>query len=451
MDATTVRPLGPPQDLDAEMSLLGSLMLDNHVIGEVVPLLDHESFYKTANQKIFKAILELYDKRSPIDLVTLTNELEKRGILEEVGDREYLHELEQCVPSAAHAEHYAQIVREKAVLRYLITVCNQILRDASHSVGEPDELLDRAERLIFEAAKTRKVPENIHIKDILKQAFSRIEDLRDRKVSMAGLPTGFSDLDERTSGFQPSHFIVIAGRPAMGKTSLAMRIAEHVALKEKKPVAFFTMEMDAETLARNIACSHAGISPHDVQSGKLSNEKFQEFLMAAGRFQEVPLWIHDSPGLTPLELRARARRFKADHKIELLIIDYLQLLELRGFRQSDGRQQEVAMISRQLKSLAHELEIPVVALCQLRRAAEEREGGRPRLSDLRESGAIEQDADVVLLLHRPEYYKQNMKPGICEVHVAKQRSGPTGMIELSFNSRIMRFGSLAKMAGPEPT
>lgn len=433
----------PPQDIEAEVCLLGSLLLDNDAVDDVVQILDKDAFYRPAHQDIYDVMVYLHDQRKPIDPVILRNELQQRGQLDKVGGVEYLASLAEAVPSAANAEYYAKIVKEKAVLRGLMGVCIQILKEAGSGQGDTEELLDRAERSIFEVVKKKDRSEPLQIGQILKEAFRQIHDIRDRKERVTGIPTGFYELDDMICGLQPSQLVIVAGRPSMGKTSFALRIAEHSAITEQRPVLVFSMEMDARQIATNMLCSHARISSHDLRKGRLSETDFQKLLIAAGQFSEAPIFIDDTSGLSVLELRARARRLQAEHKIELVIVDYLQLMEQKG---AESRQQEVAMISRSLKSLARELEAPVMALSQLSRAVETREDRKPRMSDLRESGAIEQDADVIMMLYREEYYTKN-KPGIAEVIVAKQRNGPIGDLELAFINNYARFENLSTSHG----
>lgn len=440
----------PPHSIEAEVCLLGSMILNGSKIGDVLQIVDPDCFYRPAHQIIFKSLVSLYDKRSGIDIVVLKEDLLRQNALERVGGHEYLMTLLESVPTAENAEYYANIVKEKAIFRNLINVCTQLLREAVAGQTPPDELLDRAEHLIFDVVKRRTRAESVKIGDILRTAFNKISDLRDRHgpARMWGIPTGFYDLDDTISGLQEAQFVVIAGRPSMGKTSLALNIAEHVGLVEKIPVVIFSMEMNAETVVQNMLCSHARIPAMILRSGKISEEDFQKLLLAAGSFAEAPIYIDDTSVLSALELRARARRYQADYNVGLIVVDYLQLMEMKG--SAESRQQEIAMISRSLKALARELNIPVVALSQLSRAPETREDRRPRLADLRESGAIEQDADVVILLYRPGYYTNDPNDRTCEAIVAKQRSGPTRTVPLIFQNEYMRFENYSPLATPPP-
>ena len=437
----------PPQNVEAEVALLGSIILNNEVAGEVIRFVDRDSFYRPAHQILFDVIVELYDARKPIDLVILRDELARRNVLDRVGGIEYLTQLADAVPSSANAEYYAGIVRDKAVRRQLMEACEKIRREAIRSEDEPSQILDKAEQLIFEVARNRGQSETMKIGDLLRDAFSRITDIHSRAERVTGVQTGFYELDDLICGFQPSQLIIVAGRPSMGKTSFAMRTAEHVGLVQQKPVLIFSLEMDSHQIAQNMLCSHTRVSVHDLRKGKISETDFQRLLMAAGKFAQAPIFIDDSAGMSPLDLRARARRMKAEHNIEMIVVDYLQLMESRG---SESRQQEISSISRALKSLARELEVPVIALSQLSRAVEAREEHRPRMSDLRESGSIEQDADVVMLLYREEYYHPDTaEKGISEIIVAKQRNGPTDTVKLQFQANFMRFENLAaNRSGP---
>ncbi|MBI5368863.1 MAG: replicative DNA helicase [Planctomycetes bacterium] len=381
----------PPQNVEAEVSLLGSILLDNRAMDEVVQIIDPESFYRPAHRDIFDVILALHDQRKPIDIVILRDELQRRGALERVGGLEYLATLTEAVPSAANAEYYAKIVKEKATLRGLIGVCHTILKEATEARGETGDLLDRAERSIFEIVKKKSKAEPQQIGAILKEAFHQLTDIHDRKERLTGVSTGFFELDDMICGLQPSQLVIVAGRPSMGKTSFVLRIAEHVGLKEQKGVLLFSMEMDARTIASNMLCSHAHISSHDLRRGRLGEADFQRLLIAAGQFTEAPIFIDDSSGLSVLDLRARARRMQSEHGIQLVLVDYLQLMESRG---AESRQQEVSIISRSLKALARELSAPVIALSQLSRAVETREDRKPRMADLRE--CVPGDTRVVL-------------------------------------------------------
>ncbi len=442
-DLTTVERV-PPQNLDAEMAVVGSMLLEEAALVTAAEVLEESAFYKDAHRKIFATLLALYRRHVPVDLVTLTEELRSHELLEEVGGPGYLAMLTSVVPTAANAEHYCRIVKEKAVLRHLIRAATQIASDSYEQATEPDLLLDKAEALIFDIASKKLKRDAMAMKDIIKSSIEMIDTLYQRKGVITGLPTGFAELDQMLAGLQPAELIVVAGRPAMGKSAFALSIAEQIAVGRKAPVALFSLEMSKEHLVQRMLCSHARINAHNVRTGMLSTSDWPALTKAAGKLSEAPIFIDDSPSMSVLELRAKARRLKSQHDIGLLVLDYLQLMEepLR----SENRQQEISVISRSLKSLARELSIPVVAISQLSRAPERRENFRPRLSDLRESGSIEQDADVVLLLFREDYYNPTEENnGVAEVLIAKQRNGPTGSVKLAFIREYARFETLAQV------
>jgi replicative DNA helicase len=441
MASDTLPGRAPPHSIEAEMSLLGSMMLDADVAGEVVEIVDKSSFHEPRHQLIFDALVDLFLARRKLDLVTLKAELEKRGILEIVGGIEYCESLVVQVPTSAHAAEYAHIIREKSVLRQLLRTCESVIREVREGGQDPDKLLDRAQALIFEVAAKRGAQPVEKLSEILKRTFQQIADIHDRKARLLGLATGFYELDDLLSGLQGSHLYIIAGRPSMGKTSLAMKIGEHVAVELKKPVLFFSLEMAAAQIAQQMLCSHCRVDSHRLRTGLLAENEYQKLNLGAGALAEAPMLIDDSADLSILEIRARARRQKAEHpELGLVIIDYLQKVHAK----SESREREIAVISSQLKSLAKELEIPVICLAQLNRNAEGREGNKPVLSDLRESGAIEQDADVVMLLYREDYYnRETDQKNTCDVIVAKNRTGPTDNVKLAFIKEYTRFENLA--------
>lgn len=439
----------PPQNLEAEIAVLGSMILDHTVGGEVLQILHPEDFYRNDHRQIFEALVELHDANQKIDLVILRDHLKKKAIFDEVGGLVKLTEVVEAVPTAANAVHYAKIVREKAVLRGIIKAGTEMVRSAYDGVGlSADTLLDDAERLIFEIAERRVTVGPVKIKDIMQEVWKRIECSRDREGRLTGLDTGFYELNDLTGGLQDSELILLAGRPSMGKTSFALNLAEHLAVgkDEPKSVVFFTLEMSKEQLIQNMVCSRARISSSKLRKGRVSAEERKELLRSGSALAEAPIWIDDSSALGLLEIRAKARRMKAQENIALVIVDYLQIMDPP---KAENRQQEITAISRGLKSLARELAIPVLAISQLSRAPETRggrESHRPRLSDLRESGALEQDADVVLMLYRDEFYDpDSMERGITELTVAKQRNGPAGLkpIRLIFEPEFIRFGNLS--------
>jgi len=434
----------PPQNLEAEMAVLGAALLEEDALVAAAELLDAESFYKEAHRQIFSAMVALYKSSVAVDFVTLKDELQKRDWLVAVGGASYLTTLTSVVPTAANVEYYCNIVREKAILRLLIKATTAIATDAYAQKEPAPELLDKAEQRIFEIAEQKIRQEAIAVKELIKSSIETIDTLYQRKGFLTGLPTGFTELDELLAGLQPADFIVVAGRPAMGKSSFAMSLAEHAAIDHKTPVAVFSLEMSKEHLVQRMLCSHARINAHNVRTGMLSASDWPKLTQAAGKLSESPIFIDDTPGITILELRAKARRLKARHGIGLLVLDYLQLMEEPGH--ADNRQQQISVISRNLKAIARELRVPVIAVSQLSRAPERRDTFRPRLSDLRESGAIEQDADVVLLLFREDYYNPSEEnKGIAEVIIGKQRNGPTGTVKLAFIREYTRFETLAQV------
>jgi len=447
-----------PESLEAEAAVLGSMMLDPECIGLVVQKIKTEVFYRLEHQMIFDAIVALWEKKDKdFDLVLLRDELKKRGQLEEVGGPEYLEKIAYAVPSSANVEHYLQIIKEKQMLRELIAAAGEVMTDAFETAGDVGGKLDRAEQKIFNVTQKKITGTAVAIKDLLIQAFESIEKREGHHVT--GLATGFHKLDELTCGLQNGEMIIIAGRPSMGKTSFAMNITEYIGADSNIPVAIFSLEMSRQQLVERMLCSRAGVDSQRVRKGFLSDEEYRQLHEAADNMINKPIYVDDTPGITPLELRGKARRLRAQHGIRCIVVDYLQLMSL-GTR-VESRQQEVSEMSRYLKALARELEIPVVVLSQLNRAPEGREDHRPRMSDLRESGSIEQDADVVMLLHREDYYRRDSgregeeeegnkeeKDNIADVIIAKQRNGPTGTEQLIFNSRFTRFYDMSRTQEP---
>ena len=433
-----------PASRVAEAAVLGSMALDPKCISEIVVQLRADAFYHIENQMIFDALVSLYDKREgAVDGVLLRDELSKRNQLEEVGGVEYLVKVLESVPTSANVLHYAKIVLDKWMMREVISTSSEILNDAYDERGEAAEKLDLAEQKIFTITNKKTSGSASALKDLVVQVYEAIEKRDGTHVT--GLSTGYIELDEITCGLQNGEMIIIAGRPSMGKTSLALNIAEHIGLKEKKAVAIFSMEMGEQQLAERFLCGNSGLDAQMVRKGLLEDEHYTELIRACGSLSEAPIYIDDTAGLTPLEIRAKSRRLKSRYDIQCVIIDYLQLMNSSRDR-IESRQQEITLISRRLKAMARELNIPVVVLSQLNRAAESREGHRPRMSDLRESGSIEQDADVVMLLHREDYYHHG-EPGwedtqIAEVIIAKQRNGPTGTVKLMFMEERARFETL---------
>jgi len=434
-----------PHSLDAEVSVLGSMILNNETIDVVIPLLKSESFYSPAHQSIFEAAVALHENGRAVDTITLRDELERRGLLDAVGGVEYLDSLIHAVPAAANVEHYAEIVRDKAILRELLTTARAILDEASHARASSREILDQAQSRIFRIAEETTRANLVPIREVLKATFERIDRARDRTGMLTGLPTGFLDLDEMTCGLQDGELIVIAARPSMGKTTLALNILEHVGVLNKIPAVIFSLEMSRDQLARNMLCSRAQIDGHTLRLGRLPSSEMPKLATHVGALSEAPIFIDDSPNLNVFELRAKVRRLKAGPGCRLVIVDYLQLLQGPP---AESRQIEISAISRALKALAREMNLPVIAVSQLNRQLEMREDKRPRLADLRESGAIEQDADVVLLLHRPSYYQHGVDDGRAELIIAKQRNGPTGIVHLTFLSKFLRFASSTEKPSP---
>jgi len=439
----------PPQANEAEMAVLGAMMLDRGAIGIAAELLDESAFYHSAHRKIFAAMMDMFSRDEAVDLVTLTQELKRTRDIDDVGGAAYLSTLLGSVPTAANVRHHAKIVLEKAVLRRLITVSTEIAQEAFDPGGDAAGILDRAEHMIFEIAEARVRTGFVPMREILKHSFEVIQELYDKKQHVTGVPSGFDDLDSMTSGFQRSDLVVVAGRPSMGKTAFALNVASHAAIEQGTPTAVFSLEMGKEQLVQRMLCSEARVDAHKLRTGYLADKHWSRLTTAAGLLSESKIYIDDTPAMTILEMRSKARRLKAEVDIGLVIVDYLQLM--RGVGRQENRTQEISEISRSLKALAKELEVPVLALSQLSRAVESRGGDRrPILSDLRESGAIEQDADVVLFIYRAEQYErtpENM--GLAEVIVGKQRNGPTGIIKLAFLSECTRFENLA-MRPEEP-
>lgn len=432
----------PPQSIEAEVAVLGSMLLDREAISLAIEQLGPSYFYKDSHKKIYSAIIKLFDESRGVDLVTLIEELKKTNSLDEVGGPSYITALASSVPTSANFIHYAKIVKEKTILRNLISAATQIVSGCYDSTENVDELLDKAEQAIFDVSSKKIESRFSPLREVIKNSIETIDNLYQRKENITGLATGFRDLDIKTAGLQPSDLIVIAGRPSMGKSALACCIVEHAGVVEKVPVAFFSLEMSKEQLVQRMLCSHAHVDAHKVRTGFLSQADWPRLVSAAGKLSEAPIYIDDSPGMSVLEIRTKARRLKAQFDIKLLVLDYLQLMQ--GPAKADNRQQEISEISRSLKALARELNVALIAISQLSRAVEQRSDHRPQLSDLRESGAIEQDADVVMLLLREEYYNPtDENKGVAEVIIAKQRNGPIGSLNLAFIGEYMRFENMA--------
>lgn len=432
----------PPQNLEAEQSVLGSMLLDKEAIDEVTDILTGQDFYRDSHRYIFEAILSLYAKQEPVDLITLADELKNQGLLEKVGGASYLALLASMVPTAANARYYAEIVAEKSLLRSLILACTSIIQQCYEAGEEVAALLDEAEKIILKVAERRRYEGFTHVKPLILEVIDQLDMLAKHKGGVTGIPT-FEALDRYLSGLHNSDLIICAARPGMGKTAFCLNIAQRAAMKSNIPVAIFSLEMSKDQLTQRLLAAEAMVDQSKLRSGFLTAEDWQRVTLAAGKLAEAPIYIDDTPGITAMEVRAKSRRLKAEKGLGLLIVDYLQLMQ--SHRRVENRQQEISEISRSLKSLARELDVPVLALSQLSRAVEQTHDKRPALSHLRESGSLEQDADVVLFIHRPDYYDPDSEMrGIAEIIIAKHRHGPTGSVELAFAAEYTRFLDLAK-------
>jgi replicative DNA helicase len=436
----------PPQNLDAEESVLGAMMLSPGAIGAVSEVISPTDFYRESHSMIYRSALGLYARGEPVDAITLVDELEQRGELENVGGKVRVHELAALVPAAANAAHYARIVREMATLRGLIRAGNEISRLGMDREDEAPQLVDRAEQIVFELAQARISSEWSHIEELLKESFEHITALYESGAEVTGAPAGFRDLDQLTSGFQPGNLIVVAARPSMGKSGLALNVCTNLSVRNQIPIGIFTLEMSKAEVTQRLMCSEAKVESQRLRTGKLAPEDWSRLTAACDKLAKAPLYVEDTGSITLMEIRSKARRLKSRHPdLGLIVVDYLQLMT-SGTSQ-ENRVQEVSQISRSLKLLARELEVPVLAISQLSRAVEQRHDKRPILSDLRESGSIEQDADLVVFIYRDEYYnpEETEAQGIAELHLAKHRNGPTGVVKLSFLKRFAKFADLAPM------
>jgi replicative DNA helicase len=441
----------PPQNLEAEQSVIGGILLDNQALNSVLEVLGVEDFYSEAHRKIFAAIIELYDRSEPSDLITLSNILKSKNQLDQAGGVSYLSSLADNVPSAANIDHYSKIVKEKSILRKLIGTATDILSKSYGAGTDIDTVLDEAERAIFDISENKIRPAFSPFKDIIKESVKTIERLYERKELVTGVPTGFEKIDDITSGLQKSELVIIAGRPSMGKTALALNIAQYAALEANIPVAIFSLEMSKEQLALRMLSSEAKVDSQRIRRGFLGEADWPRLISAAGRLSEAQIFIDDSSAITALEMKAKARRLKSTVDLGLIILDYLQLMRSGGYRES--REQEISEISRSLKALAKELNVPVIAISQLNRRLEDRTNKRPQMADLRDSGAIEQDADLIAFIYRDEVYEkseENPEKGMAEIIIGKQRNGPTGMIKLAFQDKFARFENLARGIDMEP-
>jgi replicative DNA helicase len=427
----------PPQNLEAEQSVLGAILIDNNALPRCLEILDPEDFYKLSHRKIFFAMTDLFDKNEPIDLITLTDQLKKNDELEAVGGIAYLSLMVNMVPTAANVRYHSHIVREKALLRGLVQSANEIASKVYEDNLDAEDLVDYAERSIFKISDKRVKASFVTLKEVIRDSFEMIEQLYDKKETVTGVSSGFRDLDDLTTGFQKGDLIIVGGRPSMGKTAFALNIAQHVGLELREPVAIFSLEMAREQLAIRMLCAEAMVNSNSIRKGFIKKEDWHKLTSAASNLTGAPIFIDDTSGITVLELRAKARRLKIEHGLSLVIVDYLQLM--RGKGSFERREQEISDISRSLKGLAKELSVPVIAVSQLNRSVEQRRPPTPILADLRESGAIEQDADVIIFLYRDEIYNKEAKKGHSEVIIAKQRNGPTGTVHLAFMSTCTRF------------
>jgi len=441
-----------PWTPEAEISVLGGMLIDADAVAKAVELVDDSMFYREGNRRLFRAMRRLFERGEAIDPVTLTEELRNSGELESAGGPAYLAELIEAVPTAANIEYHAKIIRDKALLRRLIEASTETIREAYDTSGESvEDSIDRAEQRIFQISQSGQRKGFVWIKEVLWPAFEHIEKLQQAEGSVTGVPSGFPDLDNLTAGFQRSDLIVVAGRPSMGKTSLALNIMQHAAIESGTPVALFSLEMSKEAIVQRLLCSEGQVNSSNLRRGKLSEQEYMQLATAAGHLNTAPIWIDDTAAISALEVRAKARRLRAEVDLGLIVVDYLQLM--RGPR-AENRVQEISAISGALKAVAKELEVPVIALSQLSRAPEQRTEHRPQLSDLRESGAIEQDADVVLFLFREEVYardrtdlEEESLEGKAELIVGKQRNGPTGTVNLFFRKEYTRFESVSRRSG----
>jgi replicative DNA helicase len=434
----------PPQNIEAEQAVLGAIFLEPSSLTLASEILMPEDFYRASHQKIFNVMLKLADKGEPVDLVTVTAELADAKLLEEVGGVSYLSDLANSVPTAANIEYYARIVEEKSLLRRLIRTATNIAQDGYTREDEIDILLNEAERSILEVSQRKRTGMFQNIKDILVQTYDNIEMLHNRKGEITGIPTGFTELDRMTAGFQRSDLIIVAARPSVGKTAFALNIAQNVATKTDENVAIFSLEMSAQQLVMRMLCAEGNINAQNLRTGSLTPEDWGKLTMAMGSLSNAGIYIDDTPGIRVSEIRAKCRRLKQEKGLGMVLIDYLQLIQGSG-RNRENRQQEVSEISRSLKALARELDVPVIALSQLSRSVEQRQDKRPMMSDIRESGSIEQDADIVAFLYRDDYYdKETENKNIIEIIIAKQRNGPVGTVQLAFIKEYNKFVNLER-------
>ena len=439
-----------PYSAEAEIAVLGGMLIDQDALIKVIEIVDESMFYREGNRRLFKSMVTIFSRGDVVDLITLKNELESTDELSAVGGGAFLSDLIDAVPTAANITYHAQIVKNKAILRRLIDAASGIIRNVQVP-GEKsvEEVLDEAEQSVFQVAESHDRSGFVRVKEILHRTMENIEEMQDASGGITGSPSGFPDLDLMTTGFQNGDLVIVAARPAMGKTSWILNVAQSLAIKHETPVAIFSLEMSKEQLVQRFLCAEGRVDAQKLRQGRMNEDEWKNLAVAAGRLNTAPLWIDDSPGSTVLEMRAKARRLKSETNLGMLVVDYMQLMAGTQ-RRSESRVQEVSEISRGLKSLARELNVPVIALSQLSRAPEQRTDRRPQLSDLRDSGSIEQDADIVMFLYRPEYYfgpvdrDGNSLDGKAELIVSKQRNGPTGTVNLVFHKSFTRFDSVAR-------
>ena len=433
----------PPHDIEPEQAVIGSMLTDQEAVYAAIERLKPEDFYREDNKQIYTAILNIYNKAEPIDIITLKAELSSMGKLDAVGGLEYIVELPEKVPTTANVDRYIKIVEEKSLLRNLIRAANEILSSGYAQEDDVENIVDHAEKKIFDVMQKKSQKGYTTIKDVLVESFTKLEELYNQKEHITGVPTGFAELDKKTAGLHGSELILIAARPAMGKSAFALNIGSYAATRANVPVAIFSLEMSKEQVGNRILCSEALVDSNNVRTGELNDEELGKLAETSGELSQAPIYIDDTPGISVMEIRAKCRKLKLEKNIGLVIIDYLQLIQ--GSGKTSSREQEIAEISRSLKILAKEIEVPVIALSQLSRAVEARPDHRPMLSDLRESGSIEQDADIVMFLYRDDYYNEDSeKKNIAEVIIAKQRAGSTGTVELAWLGKYTKFANLEK-------
>ena len=436
----------PPASIEAEQAVLGAMLLKPDAVTTAAEELSADDFYRETHRLIFEAMMELKERTEPVDLVTLTEQLKKADKLAKIGGIPALSLIANSVPTAANVHYHARIVHEKAQLRSLINAATEIAGAAYESADEVEDIMDNAEKRILAVSSGKRSKDFVPLQEILLDTLEQIDARYNNKGSITGLPTGFTELDHLTAGLQKSDLILVAARPSMGKTAFTLNIAAHVVLRAREPVAFFSLEMSKEQLVQRLLCSEGRIDSQHLRVGELEEKEWGDLIDTANRLSAAPLYIDDTPGITVMELRSKARRLKAEHGLSLIVIDYLQLMQGRASKNGDNRQQEISEISRSLKALARELNVPVIALSQLSRSVESRQVKRPMLSDLRESGSLEQDADIVMFLYREDYYDpETENKNITEVIIAKHRNGPVDTVDLTFLKQFTKFGNLSRM------